>query len=264
MSRKGRQAKKERVRTEPFRIRLLFPTPLPLLPGPCTASGRRENGAGEEECTRGRTTRPGEEEKRELRAFAGIPTAAVILISALMALLALAAPGCGKTHPAAEDKVEEAIRIISSSRELLEDLLGLDERFNSLGQRYPAIADTLAEGRSLAEMALVNVEELESRYSRARDLLREVVETGSDGESREYALLALQAVEPVLEAVRLNRDLLDAVHDMLDVIPMAESAEQLSYYVEEIGRLTEEISGLLRRGAEAAERADDYSREHGL
>jgi len=261
--RKDRQAIKEGLRTGPFRSRLPFPTPLPPSPGQSAASGRRENGAGEEECTRGTTPRPGEEEKRELRASAGTRTAPVILVSALMGLLVIAAPGCGKTYPAAEDKVEEAIRIISSSRELLEDLLGLDERFNSLGQRYPAIADTLAEGRSLAEMALVNVEELESRYSRARDLLQEVVETGSGGECREYALLALQAVEPVLEAVRLNRELLEDVHDMLDVIPMAESAEQLSYYVEEIGRLTEEISGLLRRGAEAAERADEYSREHG-
>jgi hypothetical protein len=113
-------------------------------------------------------------------------------------------------------------------------------------------------------MALVNVEELESRYSRARDLLREAADTEGADEYRDYALLALEAVEPVLEAVRLNRELLNAVHDMLDVIPMAESAEQLSYYVEEIGRLTEEISGLLRRGAEAAEAADAYSREHGL
>lgn len=195
---------------------------------------------------------------------AGTRQAMIVFFSALLLLLSTAGGGCGGNPPEAAEKVREAVGIISSSRELLEDLLVLDQRFNSLGQRYPSIEDTLAEGRSLAEMALVNVEELESRYTRARDLLREAADAEEAGKHRDYALLALDAVEPVLEAVRLNRELLDDVHDMLDVIPMAESADQLSYYVEEIGRLTEEISELLGRGAQAAEVADDYSREHGL
>ncbi len=188
----------------------------------------------------------------------------IALLPALLLLFYTAVVGCGGKPTEAAEKTREAVGIISSSRELLEDLLLLDQRFNSLGQRYPSIEDTLAEGRSLAEMAMVDVEELESRYTRSRDLLREAADAEGAGKYRDYALLALDAVEPVLEAVRLNRELLDAVHDMLDVIPMAESAEQLSYYVEEIGRLTEEVSELLRRGAEAAEEADAYSREHGL
>ncbi len=193
-----------------------------------------------------------------------MPEGAPFLLSLPLVLILALSGGCGRGSPGVREKVDEAVRIISSSRELLEDLLRLDQRFNALGQRYPAVEDTLAEGRSLAEMALVDVEELESRYCRARDLLREAAEDQGSGRYGEYALMTLEAVEPVLEAVRLNRSLLRAVHDMLDLIPLAESADQLSYYVQEIERLTEEISSLLREGAEAAQRADAYSREHGL
>lgn len=190
--------------------------------------------------------------------------AATVLATAFLVALLPVACGCGNTPPGAAEKVEEAVGLISSSRELLQDLLELDRRFNTLGQRYPNIEDTLAEGRSLAEMALVDVEELESRYSRARDLLYQVTEGGEGGEYREYALLTLEAVEPVLEAVRINCDLLNTVHDMLDVVPMAENEEQLSYYVEVIERMSGDINILLQEGAEAAERADAYAREHGL
>lgn len=190
-------------------------------------------------------------------------TWAAFLSTVLLATSLLTAGGCGKASPESSEKVREAVRIISASRDILEDLLLLDQRFNSLGQRYPALEETLAEGKSLAEVALVDVEELESRYSRARELLQEVAGDEEAREYHEYSLLALEAVEPVLEAVRLNRELLEAVHDMLDLIPVAESAEQLSFYVEEIGRLTDEISGLLQRGAEAAEAADAYWRERG-
>lgn len=182
----------------------------------------------------------------------------------LFSALSAAESGCGGTGSEVKDKVEEAVRLISSSQPLLEDLLQLDQRLNTLGQRYPRLEDTLAEGKSLAEMALVEVEELESRYSRARDLLREAADMEGAEAYGEYARLIAEAVELELEALSLNRRLLTAVYDMLDVLPLAESSEQLSYYVEEIDRLTEEISRLFREGAEAAARADAYCREHGL
>lgn len=186
------------------------------------------------------------------------------LLLTFLALAICAELGCGGVNPGVKEKVEEATALISSSRELLEDLLQLDQRFNTLGQRYPRIEDTLAEGKSLAQMAQVDVDELESRYSRARELLQEASESAEAGEYRQYALLALGAVEPVLEAVRLHRELLTAVHDILDLVPLAENAGQLSYYVEEIERMGGEITALLQRGAEAAQAADAYAREHGL
>ena len=67
--------------------------------------------------------------------------------------------------------VDEAIGIIASSQILLEDLVNLNERFNTLGTRYSNVDDTLAEGKSLVEMALMDVSELESRYQEARTLL---------------------------------------------------------------------------------------------
>lgn len=192
------------------------------------------------------------------------PTWSVLLLLAFLALVICAELGCGEGSPGVREKVEEATALISSSHELLEDLLQLDQRFNTLGQRYPRIEDTLVEGKSLAKMAQVDVDELESRYSRARELLQEVSESAEAGEYREYALLAMEAVVPVLEAVRLHRELLNAVHDMLDLVPLAENADQLSYYVEEIERMGGEITVLLQRGAEAADEADAYAREHGL
>lgn len=190
--------------------------------------------------------------------------AAKILVIAVALLLpaTLALPGCGNAETKA--RVDEAVELIASSESLLDDLLGLDQRLNELGTRFTAVEDTMAEGKSLAEMALADVDELEAQYSRAADILREVAEMGGAGDYAEYALLALEAVEVELAALETNRQLLTAVWDMLDVLPMAESREQLSYYTGEIDRLTAEVSDLLQRGAEAAAEADRYYREKGL
>lgn len=188
-----------------------------------------------------------------------------IIIIALVALSALFLAGClGGGSGAAKERVDEAIGIIEGSRQLLEDLLDLDGRFNTLGTRYSNVEDTIAEGKSLAEMALIDVDELEARYSNARDLFLEVVNMPDAGDYSEYARLALDAVEMELEAMALNRELLTAVSDMLDVLPLAQNEEQLSYYVGGIDRLTSEISTLLQGAAEAAAGADLYYREHGL
>ncbi len=178
----------------------------------------------------------------------------------LAAVLALA--GCG--GGGAKAKVDEALGSVASTQALLEDLLDLDQRLNALGTRFTTVEDTIAEGKSLAEMALMDVDELEARYAQARDILREVAEDGKAGDYAAYARLALTAVEKELEALAVNRQLLSSVWDMLDVLPLAQSGEQLSYYVEEIDRLTKEVSDLLRQGADAAVEADRYYREKGL
>ena len=190
----------------------------------------------------------------------------IIIISiALIALSILVLPGCfGGDGGEAKENVDEAIGLIGGSQELLEDLLDLDGRFNTLGTRFPKMEDTIAEGKSLAEMAIIDVDELESRYSKARDLLLEVTNMNGAGDYAEYARLAIEAVDKELEALAVNRELLTAASDMLDVIPLAENQGQLSYYVEEIDRLTKEVSVLLDEGAEAAKRADLYYRERSL
>ena len=181
-----------------------------------------------------------------------------------LSLCGAAAAGCASGDSGSRAKVDEAVGLIGSSQTLLEDLLELDGRFNTLGTRFTDVEDTIAEGKSLAETAVIDVDELESRYTRARDLLREVADTEGSGAYAEYARLILVAVEKELEAMDRNRKLLATVWDMLDVLPLAQDQEQLSYYVQEIDRLTAEISGLMQEGAEAAGKADGYREERGL
>lgn len=185
------------------------------------------------------------------------------LVLMLIAASLLAPAGCGG-NPEAESKVDQAIELIGSSQPLLEDLLGLDKRLNDLGTRFTDVDDTLAEGRSLVEMALLDIAELETRYVQAREMLQEVANMQDAGDYAEYARLALKAVDIELEAMALNRELLTTFSDTMDVLPYAQSQEQLSYYTEEIERLTGEISDLLQQGAEAAQAADLYYEEHGL
>ncbi len=197
------------------------------------------------------------EETTEMKTPRTTIIAAVLLLS-----FALAVPGCG--NPEAKARVDEAISIVSSAQHILEDLLKLDQRLDSLGTRSPVVEDTIAEGKSLAEMALLDVDQLEFLYNEAGVILGEVADMEGAGNYATYASLALEAVDIELEALAVNRRLLTAVWDMLDVLPMAESSEQLSYYTEEIDRLTAEVSRLLQRGADAAAEADRYYREKGL
>jgi iron uptake system EfeUOB component EfeO/EfeM len=187
-----------------------------------------------------------------------------IALTILFVVPGLILAGCSGGDPEAKAKVDEALELVSSSQSLLEDLLSLDARINDLGTRFTDVEDSIAEGKSLAEMALVDVDELEARYAQAHDLFDEVANMEGAGDYAEYARLALAAVDKELEAISLNRLLLNNVWDMLDVLPLAESQEQLSYYVEEIDRLTAEINDLLQEGAEAAVVADRYFEEHGL
>lgn len=188
-----------------------------------------------------------------------LPPAAIAAV-----LLLLAAEGCLGGGNDIKGRVDKAVGLITSSRPLLEDLLGLDERFDDLGTRYSEVEETIAEGKSLVEITLMDVDELESRYAQARDLLREVLEAEDAGKYAEYARLVLEAVDVEMEAFSRNRQLLATVSDMLDVLPLAENTEQLSYYVDEIDRLTGEISGLLQQGSRAAKEADEYWKQAGL
>ena len=189
-----------------------------------------------------------------------IPLALVIMLLAASLMVPV---GCGGNQEA-KSKVDQAIELIGSSQPLLEDLLGLDERLNDLGTRFTDVDDTIAEGKSLAEIALIDIAELETRYVQAREILQEVTGMQDAGEYAEYARLALKAVDIEMEAIAMNRELLTTVLDTMDVLPYAQNQEQLSYYTEEIERLTGEISDLLQRGAEAAQAADLYYEEHGL
>jgi hypothetical protein len=184
--------------------------------------------------------------------------AAVSIVLAIGLFTGCSGGGEAKAH------VGGAITLIEGSRPLLEDLLELDGRFNTLGTRFAAVEDTITEGKSLVEMAFLDVNELESRYTQARELLLEVTTMEGAGDYATYADLALLAVDKELEAISANRELLTMVSDMLDVLPLAQSQEQLSYYVEEIESLTSQVSVLLEEAAEAAVIADEYHLEHEL
>jgi hypothetical protein len=186
----------------------------------------------------------------------------MVPIAALLLMAALSLPGCGNTE--AKSKVDEAVGLIALTQPMLEDLIDLDQRLNALGTRFTNVEDTIAEGKSLVEMALLDLDELEADYARASAILREVEELDGAGDYAEYARLALSALETEAEAMAVNRLLLTSVWDMLDVLPLAESQEQLSYYVEEIDRLTGEVTDLFQQGAATAEEADRYYKEKGL
>lgn len=181
----------------------------------------------------------------------------------LMAISFSALPGCSGGGRA-EERVNEARDLIGSSQELLEDLGSLDARFNALGTRFPKVEDTIAEGKSLAEMAFIDLDELETRYARARDLLFEVTNMQGAGDYADYSSLALQAVENKLEEFGFNRELLTSISDMLDVLPLAQNAGQLSYYEERINELNGRISEARKEAAAAAADADQFFKEHDL
>jgi len=186
----------------------------------------------------------------------------MVPIAALLLTAALALPGCGGSE--AKSKVDEAVGVIASTQTTLEDLIKLDRRLNALGTRFSNVEDTIAEGKSLVEMALLDLDELEADYAQAGAILREVEEMNGAGDYAAYARLALSALETEEEAMAVNRLLLTSVWDMLDILPLAESMEQLSYYVEEINRLTAEVTDLLQQAAAAAAEADRYYKEKGL
>jgi hypothetical protein len=178
--------------------------------------------------------------------------------------LPVAFAACSKGSSPAKKNVDEARNLIGSSQPLLEDLASLNDRFNTLGTRFTKVEDTIAEGKSLADMAMIDVDELESRYSQARDLFNEVIAMEDAGAYADYSTLALPAVETTLQRIGLNRELLTAVSDMLDVIPMAQNQDQLSYYVGRMDELSEEIAQLSQQANDAAQAADDYYKEHKL
>jgi hypothetical protein len=176
----------------------------------------------------------------------------------------LALLGCSKGSSQAKDNVEDARILLGGSQELLQDLATLDARFNTLGTRFSKVEDTIAEGKSLADMAVLDVDELETRYSQARDLLNEVIAMDDAGDYAGYSQLALQAVDSKLQQIALNREQLTAVTDMLDVLPMAENQDQLSYYVDKIDELNKGISQQAAQAEDAAAAADSYYGEHNL
>ena len=221
---------------------------------PCPGQPGRSPAGGEGKGT-GR-----EEESHGMRANKAWSLSALCIALLLLS----AALGCGGGDREAKEKVDEALSVIASSSPLLDDLVSLDARLDDLGTRFTEVQDTVAEGKSLVAMALADIDELESRYIAARQLLQDAAQTGKGSEYAEYAGLALQALDTELEAFSTNRRLLEMVCEMLDVTGQAEKAEQLSYYMEEIERLSREVTELLRRGSELAEVADEFYRRHHL
>jgi hypothetical protein len=188
------------------------------------------------------------------------------IVPVMLASLALATTlaGCFGGGGQAKKDVDQARDIIGGSQELVDDLSDLDARFNTLGTRFSKVEDTIAEGKSLAQMAMIDVDELDARYTQARDLLTGVIQMEDAGNYADYSKLALQAVQNKMDAIANNRDLLTAVSDMLDVLPMAQNEDQLSYYVQRIDQLSRNISDLDARAADAAAAADEYFKENKL
>jgi hypothetical protein len=180
---------------------------------------------------------------------------AAIAAVAAIALMALALSGCGGSGKGpARDTVNQALAELERARPLLEDLRELNAKINDLGKRFTSTQDTISEGMSLVDLINGDISELEVVLGTARELFGRVAEMQEAGDYREYAELAGQAVEKQAAALQTNRELVRTLAELLSLVEVAESGDQLQYYVDELERLAGELE---RRNVEAARLAGE-------
>ncbi len=190
-------------------------------------------------------------------------TAALIMASALT-LPALLSAGCGKKGSEASRRtVDEALAELERARPLLEDLAALNAKTNELGKRFTDQRDTVTEGMSLVDLINERIGELEIILSAARGLFENAASQDS-GDLGRYAGMAGEAVGAQLEALRANQRLVRTLAEMLSLVEVAESEEQLLYYVDELERLAEEQERLNDEAARLAAEADAFHAERKL
>jgi|GEM_PF-1023703 hypothetical protein len=200
--------------------------------------------------------------------LAGYPALAFPLtlafLTALAFLLALASSGCGgKGSEASRRTVDEALAELEKARPLLEDLAELNAKMNELGKRFTNQKDTVAEGMSLVDLINERIEELMVILRTAQGLFENVASSES-GDLQRYAEMAGEAVGAQLEALETNQRLVRTLAEMLSLVEVAESEEQLLYYVDELERLAGELERQNDRAAQLAAEADAFHAEKKL
>ncbi len=184
-------------------------------------------------------------------------------LTAVFLLLIWAGCGGNGSRPA-RNTVEEALAELEKARAPLQDLAELNAKINQLGKRFDNKQDTVSEGMSLVGLIDADINELEGVLRTARGLFERVETMEGAGEYRRYAEMAGRAVDAQMAALQTNRELVRTLAELLSLVELAESGEQLQYYVDELERLAGELE---RRNAEAsrlAAEADDFYAEKRL
>jgi hypothetical protein len=186
--------------------------------------------------------------------------AAVILAAALVAgLLA----GCGSGGGQARQMVDEGLQEMEEARPILQDLRELNSKIPQLGERYNNLQDTMTEGMSLVRLVSEDLDRLEWLLLGAEGIFREAASMSS-GDYSTYAGLAEVAVQVQLEALHTNRDLVSTLADLLSLVGIADSTEQLQYYVEELDRLYDQLEQERLEVSRLAAEADAFYEERNL
>ncbi len=187
--------------------------------------------------------------------------AAVILAAALVAgLLA----GCGNEGGQARLMVDEGLQEMEEARPILQDLFDLNSKMAQLGERYNNLQDTVTEGMSLVRLVSEDLDRLEGLLVGAKGIFREAASTSGGGDYAAYAAMAEAAVQAQLEALQTNRGLVSNLADLLSLVELAESEEQLQYYVDELDRLARQLEQEFLEASRLAAEADAFYEEKNL
>ncbi len=189
-----------------------------------------------------------------------------LLTAALIAALALASlGGCESSDQRqARQLVDEALTNMSEVAPVLQDLSELNALIAQLGERFNNLQDTVSEGMSLVRLITDDLNEAEGILVAAREMFTQVTALEDAGEYVTYASMARDAVQAQLDAVQTDRELVATLADLLSLVDMAESEEQLQYYANELDRLSAQLNEQFNRAAGLAAEADAFLEEKKL
>lgn len=189
-----------------------------------------------------------------------------LLTAALIAALALASlGGCESSDQRqARQLVGEALTNMSEVAPVLRDLGELNALIAQLGERFNNLQDTVSEGMSLVRLITDDLNEAEGILVAAREMFTQVTALEDAGDYVTYASMARDAVQAQLDAVQTDRELVATLADLLSLVDLAESEEQLQYYANELDRLSAQLNEQFNRAAGLAAEADAFLEEKKL
>lgn len=189
-----------------------------------------------------------------------------LLMTALIAALALASlGGCESSDQRqARQLVDEALTNMSEVAPVLADLSELNALIAQLGERFNNLQDTVSEGMSLVRLITDDINEAEGILVAAREMFTQVTALEGAGEYVTYASIAKDAVQAQLDALQTDRELVATLADLLSLVDVAESEEQLQYYANELDRLSIQLNEQFDRAAGLAAEADAFLEEKKL
>lgn len=191
----------------------------------------------------------------------------LLLMVALTVAMALTVLGGGcesSDQRQARQLVDQALSQMNEIAPVLQDLSELNALISQLGERFNNLQDTVSEGMSLVRLITDDLNEAEGSLVAAREMFVQVTGLEDAGDYVVYASMARDAVQMQLDAIQTDRELVVTLADMLSLVDIAESEEQLQYYVNEMNRLSAQLNEQFSRAAELAAEADAFMEEKKL